>query len=37
MAMNVNADMREVLKSIKLENLSNCDVLKVMMQIHHDF
>ena len=33
---NVNTDMREILKSINLENLSNSDLLKVIMQLHHD-
>ena len=37
MATNLNNDMREILKSVNYENASNSDLLKVMMQLHHDF
>ena len=37
MATNVNSDIREILKSVNLENPSDSDFLKVMMKLHHDF
>ena len=37
MATNINTEMIEILKSIKLENPSNSDLLKVMMQLYDVF
>ena len=37
MATKVNTHMREILKSINLAYPSNSDLLKVMVQLHHDF